>query len=91
MITSERWKTAKQHGPCFRCLIRNGSESTPIEKDDKIVEALKEVQVGLMKTENHSRTLLKTAKTWLVEVRVMCLLEPRSQRSFLKKSIRAEE
>ncbi|KRX72071.1 hypothetical protein T06_1788 [Trichinella sp. T6] len=66
MITSERWKTAKQHdGHCDR---RNGSESTPIEKDDKIVEALKEVQVGLMKTENHSRTLLKAAKTWLIEV-----------------------
>ncbi|KRZ54449.1 hypothetical protein T02_3446 [Trichinella nativa] len=81
MITSERWKTAKQHGLCFRFLMknhrgvdyghcdrRNGSESTPIEKDDKIVEALKEVQVGLMKTENHSRTLLKAAKTWLIEV-----------------------
>ncbi|KRX64937.1 Gypsy retrotransposon integrase-like protein 1 [Trichinella sp. T9] len=66
MITSEHWKTAKQHdGHCDR---RNGSESTPIEKDDKIVEALKEVQVGLMKTENHSRTLLKAAKTWLIEV-----------------------
>ncbi|XP_003369213.1 hypothetical protein Tsp_04637 [Trichinella spiralis] len=55
----------RQDGHCDR---QNGSESTPIEKDEKTVEALKEVQVGLMKTENHSRTLLKTAKTWLIEV-----------------------